>query len=176
MSTARYYGKYRGTVTNNVDPNQLGRVQVSVPDVFGNFSLNWAMPSVPYAGRQNAFYAIPPPQANVWVEFEGGDPEKPIWSGCFWGTGEIPSQALTPPPTVPHLLFQTTGNTILLLSDAPGPTGGIMLKTGSGAQITINDTGITIDNGKGASIKLTAAGVTIKGTPTAINDTALVVN
>ena len=172
----RYYGKYRGKVSNNTDPDNLGRVQVSVPAVFDNFTMNWAMPSVPYAGQSNAFYAIPPVGANVWVEFEGGDPEKPIWSGCFWGTGEVPSQATSTAAAIPHLLFQTTGQTTLLVSDAPGPTGGIILKTGSGAKIEINDTGITIDNGQGASIKLTAAGVTVTGSPTAINNTALVVN
>jgi uncharacterized protein involved in type VI secretion and phage assembly len=172
----RYYGKYRGKVTNNLDPLQLGRMQVSVPAVFGDFTLNWAMPSVPYAGMQNAFYAIPPVDANVWVEFEGGDPERPIWSGCFWGAGEVPSAATSTPPAVPHLLFQTTGQTTLLISDAPGPAGGIVLRTATGAKIEINDTGITIDNGKGASIKLTATSVTISGTPTAINNTALVVN
>lgn len=172
----RYYGKYRGKVTNNLDPEMLGRIQVSVPAVFGEFPLNWAMPSVPYAGMQNAFYAIPPIQANVWVEFEGGDPEKPIWSGCFWGTGEVPSGATSTPAAVPHLYFQTTGQTSLLISDAPGPAGGIVLKTLTGAKIEINDVGITIDNGKGAKIELTATAVTITGTPTSINKTALVVN
>jgi uncharacterized protein involved in type VI secretion and phage assembly len=172
----RFYGKYRGKVTNNLDPNRLGRVQVLVPAVFGEFAFNWAMPSVPYAGAQNAFYAIPPIGANVWVEFEAGDPERPIWGGCFWGDNEVPSKATQTPAVIPHLLFQTTGGTTFMLSDAPGPTGGILLKTTTGAKIEINDIGITIDNGKGASIKLTAASITIKGTPTAINDTALVVN
>jgi uncharacterized protein involved in type VI secretion and phage assembly len=172
----RFYGKYRGKVTNNIDPEQSGRMQVSVPAVFGDFALNWAMPSVPYAGLQNGFYAIPPLQANVWVEFEGGDPDKPIWSGCFWGTGEVPALALASPATIPHLLFQTTGQTTLLVSDAPGPTGGIMLKTTTGALITINDTGITISNGKGAIIQLTGTSVTITGTPTSVNGAALVVN
>lgn len=172
----QFYGKYRGKVTNNNDPEQRGRVQVSVPAVFGDFMFNWALPSVPYAGQQNAFYAIPPRDANVWVEFEAGDPEKPIWSGCFWGTGEVPATALAAAPTTPHLLFQTTGQTTLQVSDATGPTGGIMLKTAAGAKITINDTGITITNGQGATIQLTGSSVTIKGTPTAINDTALVVN
>lgn len=171
----RFYGKYRGKVQNNVDPDQNGRMMVTVPAVFGD-NPKWAMPSVPYAGMQNAFFAIPPLEANVWVEFEGGDPEKPIWSGCFWGKGEVPALALASPPAIPHLLFQTTGQTTLLISDAPGPTGGIMLKTSTGAMITINDTGITISNGKGAIIQLTGAGVTVTGTPTAINGAALVVN
>ncbi|HEY8204615.1 MAG TPA: phage baseplate assembly protein V [Pyrinomonadaceae bacterium] len=160
---SRYYGKYRGKVFNNTDPDQKGRIQVTVPAIFGDVPLNWAMPSVPYAGMQNAFYAIPPLQANVWVEFEGGDPEKPIWSGCFWGIGEVPALALATPSTVPHFLLQTTGQSTFLLSDAPGPTGGIMLKTTTGAAILINDTGITIQNGKGATIQMTGNSVMING-------------
>ena len=159
----QYYGKYRGKVMNNNDPEQRGRIQVSVPGVFGDFPLNWAMPSVPYAGMQSGFYAIPPPQANVWVEFEGGDQDKPIWSGCFWGTGEAPSMGIGTPAAVPHIAMQTTGLTVLLLSDQPGPTGGIMLKTTTGAMITINDTGIIISNGKGATIQLTGPSVSING-------------
>ncbi|HXQ70453.1 MAG TPA: phage baseplate assembly protein V [Pyrinomonadaceae bacterium] len=165
---SQYFGKYRGKVMNNVDPQQQGRIQVSVPAIFGNVPLNWAMPCSPYAGMQNAFFAIPPLQANVWVEFEGGDSGKPIWSGCFWGTGEVPALALATPTTVPHFLLQTTAQTTLLLSDAPGPTGGIMLKTSSGAAILINDAGITITNGKGATILMTNKQVLI-------NETALVI-
>lgn len=165
---SQYFGKYRGKVTNNVDPSNLGRIQVSVPAVFGDFTLNWAMPSVPYAGMQSGFYAIPPVQANVWVEFEGGDPDRPIWTGCFWGLGEAPSMALATPATIAHVLAQTTNQTLLLLSDAPGPTGGIMLKTATGAMITINDTGITITNGKGATIQLTGPTVSINGAAFAV--------
>ena len=121
------------------------------------------MPNSPYAGMQNGFYAIPPIQSNVWVEFEGGDPNFPIWSGCFWGTGEVPALALATPSTIPHFLLQTTGQSTFLLSDAPGPTGGIMLKTTTGAAILINDTGITIQNGKGATIQMTGTSVMING-------------
>jgi uncharacterized protein involved in type VI secretion and phage assembly len=158
-----YFGKYRGKVTNNLDPDNRGRIQVSVPAVFGEFAFNWAEPCVPYAGMQNGFYAIPPPQANVWVEFEGGNPEKPIWSGCFWGIGEVPPIALLAPATVPHITMQTTAQTTFQLSDAPGPTGGIMLKISTGAMILINDTGITISNGKGATIQMTGPSVSING-------------
>jgi len=87
-----FYGKYRGKVENNVDPMQLGRIQVNVPAVLGEGRMSWAMPCVPYAGSGVGFFAIPPNGANVWVEFEGGDPDYPIWSGCFWGTGEVPAQ------------------------------------------------------------------------------------
>lgn len=163
----QYFGKFAGKVTNNIDPDNTGRIMVTVAAVTGATPV-WAMPSVPYAGMQAGFYAIPPPLANVWVEYEGGDKEKPIWSGCFWGTGEAPSMGTATVATIPHIAMQTTGQTVLLLSDMPGPTGGIMLKTATGAMILINDTGITISNGKGASIQLTGPTVSINGAAFAV--------
>jgi hypothetical protein len=90
---ATYFGKYRGTVENPIDLKGIGRVQVSVPDVLGDGKLAWAMPCVPYAGNKVGFFAVPPKGASVWVEFERGDPDFPIWSGCFWELGQTP----TPP-------------------------------------------------------------------------------
>ena len=165
---SQYFGKYRGKVTNNLDPSNLGRIQVSVPAVFGDFELNWAVPCVPYAGPQAAFYAIPPVGASVWVEFEAGDPDHPIWTGGFWALGEVPSQAISTPAAIDHVVLQTPGPTLLLLSDMPGPTGGIVLSTATGAKITINDLGITIDNGKGAKIELKGPTVSINGTAFAV--------
>lgn len=90
----RYWGKYRGVVKDNVDKLGLGRILVSVPSVPG-LATNWALPCAPYAGSQVGFYAIPPINAMVWVEFEGGDPTHPIWVGCFWQTGEVPTEVGT---------------------------------------------------------------------------------
>jgi uncharacterized protein involved in type VI secretion and phage assembly len=90
----RYFGKYRGLVKNNVDPLKLGRIQATVPAVFG-MATNWALPCAPYAGNQVGFYAIPPIGAKVWIEFEGGDPTYPIWSGCFWQDSEVPTEVGT---------------------------------------------------------------------------------
>jgi hypothetical protein len=84
-------GKYRGKVVNNVDPLMLGRIIALVPAI-SEMPLSWATPCVPYAGRGVGFFAVPPIGANVWIEFEGGDPGKPIWTGCFWGKGEAPAQ------------------------------------------------------------------------------------
>jgi hypothetical protein len=62
---------------------------------------------------------------------------------------------------VSHVVIQTTMQTTLLLSDDPSPTGGILLKTSTGAMLAINSTGITISNGQGASIVLTGPTVTV---------------
>jgi Type VI secretion system/phage-baseplate injector OB domain len=155
----RFYGKYRGKVTNNVDPMQQGRVQVSVPAVLGDGSLSWAMPSVPFAGPQVGFFAVPPANANVWVEFEGGDPDYPIWSGCFWGTGEVPAL-----PAVAEMKVIKTGAVTVTLNDLPG-AGGFTVEVAPPAvatplKIACTSAGIEISNGA-ASVKLDPATVNI---------------
>lgn len=151
----QYFGKYRGTVVSNLDPQNRGRLLVSVPDVLGLAPSTWALPCVPLAGMQNGIFALPIIGAGVWVEFEQGDPDFPIWVGCFWGSGaEVPTMARAVPPLVPGITLQTPLQNGLTISDLPGPTGGILLKTATGAAIAVNDAGIFIQNGKGASLSL----------------------
>lgn len=160
--TQRYAGKYRGMVLNNIDPLQQGRLQVQVPDVAGLVPTSWAMPCVPIAGLQNGMFAMPVIGAGVWVEFEQGNPEYPIWVGCFWGSAaEVPALARATPPPTSAITFQTPLQNGLTVSDLPGPTGGIMIKSATGATLIVNDTGIYIQNGKGASITLVGPAVTI---------------
>ena len=158
----KYYGKYRGMVLNNIDPEQRGRLLVQLPDVLGLLTSSWAMPCVPMAGPQMGTYFVPLIGSGVWVEFEGGNPDYPIWTGGFWGSAaEVPALALAGIPTSPNIVLQTTGQNTIVVSDLPGPTGGIMLKSATGASIIVNDTGIYIQNGKGASIVMTGPTVTI---------------
>ncbi|MCX6223385.1 MAG: phage baseplate assembly protein V [Bacteroidia bacterium] len=85
----RYFGKYRGLVTDNNDPTVRGRIKVQVPAVLGDLE-SWAMPCLPYSGNRMGSYAIPEVGAGVWVEFEAGDASYPIWSGGFWADNELP--------------------------------------------------------------------------------------
>ncbi len=162
----KYYGLYRATVVNNIDPLQSGRLQVLAPDVGGLTPSTWAMPCMPMAGIQNGIYAVPIIGSGVWVQFEGGDPDYPVWIGGWWGSAaEVPALALAPPPIPPgqNVVLQTSGQNTMMLSDsAPTPvTGGIVLKSTTGATIVVNDTGIYINNGKGASINMVGPAVTI---------------
>jgi uncharacterized protein involved in type VI secretion and phage assembly len=157
---SEFFGKYRGKVENNVDPLQQGRVQVSVPAVLGEGRASWAMPCVPFAGNGVGLFLIPPNGANVWVEFEGGNPDYPIWSGCFWGTGEVPAS-----PAVAEMKVLKTAAGTITINELPG-VGGITIETTSGAKIAITATGIEITNGQGGSIKLT-------GPQISLNDGAL---
>jgi len=160
--TQKFYGKYRGTVLNNVDPMQIGRLMVQVPDVSALIPSSWAMPSFPITGKQMGAYMIPQIGAGVWVEFEQGNPDYPIWSGCWYGSAaEVPALALAGNPASPNIVLQTALQNSIVISDLPGPTGGIMLKSTTGATIIVNDTGIYIQNGKGASLIMTGPTVTI---------------
>lgn len=151
------FGKYRGKVESNLDPQNQGRIQVSAPAVLGDGRLSWAMPCVPYAGPGVGSFAVPPVGANVWVEFEGGDPDHPIWSGCFWGLKEAPLV-----PAVAQVKVLQTESTSITLDDTPG-SGGISIETTAGMKIKINDSGIEISNGRGASIKLKGPTVSLNG-------------
>lgn len=149
----RFYGKYRGQVTSNVDPQKMGRVQVSCPAVLGDGRLSWAMPSVPYAGPQVGFFAIPPVDANVWVEFEGGDLDYPIWSGCFWSAGDAPA-------ALAGQKVWKTENATLTLSDLPGESG-VKLEVATPELTLVMDAGgIEIRNGN-AKVKWTPGSVSV---------------
>lgn len=178
-SSNRFYGKYRGTVVNNIDPMQQGRLLVQVPDVGGLTPSSWAEPCVPLAGptgTQMGVYLVPPIGAGVWVEFEQGDPDRPIWTGCRWGSAaDIPVLALAGLPVSPNIVLQTAGQNTIMVSDLPGPTGGIMLKSMTGASIIVNDTGIYIQNGKGASLTMIGTALTVTGTPVDVNMGAMTI-
>ena len=113
-------------------------------------------------GTQMGVYLLPPIGAGVWVEFEQGDPDYPIWVGCRWGSAaEVPALALAGLPISPNIVLQSAAQNTIMISDVPGPTGGIMLKSTTGATIIVNDTGIYIQNGKGASLVMAGPTVTI---------------
>jgi hypothetical protein len=156
---SQFFGKYRGKVAQNIDPMQLGRVQVSVPAVLGEGSMSWAMPCAPYGGPGVGFFTVPPVGANVWVEFEAGDSDYPIWSGCFWGVGEVPAQ-----PALPQMKVWKTDGITLTLSDIPG-AGGVTLEVNppvvaTPLKMVFNASGIELTNGA-ASVKLTPASVSL---------------
>ncbi len=158
----RHYGKFRGVVINNLDPMQMGRLQVQVPDVLGLGVSSWAMPCVPFAGQQSGAFVLPQVGSGVWVEFEQGKPDYPIWVGGFWGSAaEVPALALAGLPASPSIVLQTGGQNTLMISDLPGPAGGILLKTKTGAMISISDVGITLSNGQGATVMLAGPAVNI---------------
>lgn len=131
----RFYGKYRGTVTD-VDPDTL-RIKAKVPAVLGRQKTGWCMPCVPYAGSDIGFAFLPEAGAGVWIEFEGGEVSYPIWSGCYWRTDEVPSDAA---PTVKAIVTKS-GHTILLDDDEET----ITITDPNNNSITLESSGITLE-------------------------------
>ena len=156
---AKFYGKYRGKVTDINDPLMIGRIRAQVPDVMGDEESGWAMPCAPFGGSGMGFFALPAVDAGVWIEFEQGNPDHPLWSGCWFGSSqEVPSTLLSPP--YKKMMIITEGGNSILLDDTTG-SGGITLESAGGQKIKILGTGIEIDNGSGGTIKLTGSQVSV---------------
>lgn len=159
---SKFFGKYRGKVEQNIDPFNQGRVQVSCPAVLGKGKLSWAMPSTPFAGKGVGLFLVPPTGANVWVEFEGGHPDHPIWSGCFWELGETPAL-----PALAQVKMLKTDYITLTLNDVPVPgVGGFKLEVQppiSPVPVTIETTptGLKLSCGPKSVVELTAATVNV---------------
>ncbi len=161
----KYTGPYRGVVVSNVDPLKFGRLLVQVEDVLGDDPCIWATPVSPMGGLASGGYVVPQPRAGVWVVFENGDPDRAVWTG-FWrgGVGEVPPAAQNVPPGTPQIILGTPTQNYLLITDAPGPTGGIQIQLHGpgGPYIKINESGIELSAGPGqATIRLAGPLVTI---------------
>jgi uncharacterized protein involved in type VI secretion and phage assembly len=174
MEDRKYYGKYPGTVVQNIDPENRGRLMCEVTDVLGFVPGSWAECCAPLAGPVGppmGAYLVPPIGAGVWIEFMYGDPSKPIWTGCRFGSAaNVPPIARLGLPVSPSIVLQTAGQNALVISDTPGPQGGIMIKSTTNAFIIVNDTGIYISNGKGATITMVGKQIDInQGAITVLN-------
>jgi hypothetical protein len=151
----RFWGKYRGRVVGNADPERRGRVQVVVPEILGAQVTIWAMPCVPYAGDGVGLFVLPPVGANVWVEFEAGNLNLPILAGCFWASGEVPEGAGDP-----GILVLRTSIGLLRIDDQAGE---VRIEA-QGATITLAAGEVTVEAGtvtqsaNGARTVLSASG------------------
>jgi uncharacterized protein involved in type VI secretion and phage assembly len=156
-----HFGKHRGEVLNTLDPLGLGRIQVGVPGLLDNSTLAWAMPCLPGAGPNVGIFVIPPVGAKVWVEFERGDLDYPIWSGGFWGTGETPAPM---GPTQAMTRVWAGDNFKVEILDMPGAgTLAITLTTPSGeAKLAADASALELSWGQ-SSVKLSVDGVSING-------------
>jgi hypothetical protein len=161
-ATSDYYpGLYRGTVTLNTDPEFRGRLMLTIPDVLSFSPSTWVEPCTPLSGPTGpamGVYMVPAVGAGVWVMFEHGDVNLPVWIGCRFDTAaNVPPLALLGNPLDPTIHIQSLLQHSISISDVPPTpaTGGIVLKSTTGAMIVVNDSGIFINNGKGATITLT---------------------
>jgi uncharacterized protein involved in type VI secretion and phage assembly len=148
----RHFGKYRGEVVDNADPDDLGRVKVKVPRLTHDEELGWALPAFPYGGAsEQGFFAVPDVGASVWVEFEGGDLSYPIWSGTWYGDNEIPEGA-----DFNKKIWKTSSGHKIVLDD-DGST--IEITDANDNTIVMEQSKITIDAGSATKIIVNAPSI-----------------
>lgn len=116
-STSTFFGKYRGIVTDNQDPNSLGRLRARVPEVLGDVETGWALPALPYSGDGSGVYTIPAPGAGVWIEFEAGDVSRPIWTGCWWADNQLPKNETGSNTTPDRKIIRSEQGLLVSLDD-----------------------------------------------------------
>ena len=153
----RIYGKYQGTVMNNLDPQSLGRLQAFVPRVLGEIPTGWAKPCVPYAGPTSGFFSVPPIGAGVWIEFEAGDVSQPIWTGCYWGAAELPMKPPGAPSQPTTRIWRTETGLTVVMDD--------MAQT-----ITLTD-GVTLNS---VEVSVATGTVTVKGAVQVVSSAPLI--
>ena len=143
----RFFGKYRAIVKQVLDGDDLGKLIVTLPEVYDDQDSPPAWPCVPYAGPKHGFVALPEQNDGVWVEFEAGDPSNPVWTGCWWADGDMPDPADTNVRT-----WASSGGLKIVMDDDAGelrlehPGGAAIKLSDDGLQLSFNDTTITLDD------------------------------
>jgi uncharacterized protein involved in type VI secretion and phage assembly len=166
---SKYFGKYRGLVKDNDESSQgfkpRGRLLVSVPQVLGADTEVWAMPCVPYAGKNVGLFALPPTGTVVWVEFEAGDPSYPIWTGCVWALGDIDAT-----DAKPDIKFFRTEKFKLRIDDSASEA---LIEIQDGSQILISSTEITIKSSQTITNDASGKKTVLSGASFAVDNGAL---
>ena len=158
QSEVRYYGKYRGFVVENKDPEKRGRLRVSVPSILGQATTYWALPCLPFGGLlDQGLFSVPKKSSQVWVEFEEGNCRHPIWTGTFWQTQkDVPSETADDDEEPTSTLLKTPSGHLLHFQDKSGEEQ-IRLSHNSGAELHMDEKGsVALTDSNGAILRLDA--------------------
>ena len=161
-----YFGKYRGIVTDVADPENRCRIRARVDSLLDGQDTGWAMPASPFAGDGHGFVMLPKVGSGVWIEFEAGSLDNPIWSGGWWANGQRPD----PQGDQVRVIVSENGHQVVL-DDAAGEvkivhSGGPEIKmtatevtiTVGSCELKISTTDISLNNGL---VKVGLAGVSL---------------
>jgi len=162
QSQERYFGKYRGLVVDNQDPENRARVTLKVPSVLSETVSHWAEPCLPFGGlADQGLFLVPEIGAQVWVEFEEGNPNKPIWTGTLWQrSGDVPAEAAERSPNMRQL--KTPCGHILSFDDTAGEEA-VRLHHAADAELKIDPQGsVQLSDSSGASLEMDASGTSVE--------------
>jgi Type VI secretion system/phage-baseplate injector OB domain len=137
----RYYGVYSGTIYSNADPDNLGRLQLSIPAVYGDKPFKyWAFPRGVIAAKGVGFYFVPNEGEKVRVSFENGDPRFPLWEYGWWAEGEAPDGA-----TPEKKIIRTTAGHTIVFNDKEGEEA-ITITDKAGNKYTLDKEGCSTES------------------------------
>lgn len=152
----QHFGKYRATVVDNKDPQKLGRIRVRVDSLLvdsedriesDEIVTDWATPCLPCGGlADQGFFFVPEQDAKVWVEFEEGNLDRPLWVGSFWTSQATPpAEALNMVGTEQdrqpkRRVLKTSSGHVLEFSDVDGKEA-ITLRHKDGATLQLDEKG-----------------------------------
>jgi Uncharacterized protein conserved in bacteria len=164
--TTTYYGKYRATVADISDPENLCRIRANVPAVFHDQISQWAMPAFPFAGDGHGVVFLPKVGDGVWIEFEAGDLRYPIWSGGWFANGQRPQPQGERVRVIVsdrgHKVVLDDENNTIVVSHAGGPeirlSSSAIVMTSGNSELKMTRTEISLNRGM---VEVTAAGVSL---------------
>ena len=150
----KYYGKYRGFVVHNDDPERRARLRLRVPSVLGDAVTGWALPCLPFGGlADQGLYLVPEPGSRVWVEFEEGELSYPLWTGTYWERPEEAPVELAEDDPTQRVLKTPTGHT-LVFEDSPGEEAVRLIHAGGASLELAADGSVRLTDSAGAALRL----------------------
>jgi len=154
-----FFGLYPAIVTDIVDPDRLGRVQVSFPWLGsdGDSVRAWATLLTPYADDNQGFVALPEVQTQVVVGFEAGDLHRPYVVGACWNGKEMMPVTATKPNN--KRLIRSRSGSVLEFDDTDGATK-VTLSTSKGHKVVLDEGSrqLQVTHQDGSTVTFTASG------------------
>ena len=145
-------------VTDNKDPDRLGRVRVRFRAGKRRQDA-WARVAVPMAGKERGMYFLPEIEDEVLVAFENGDLAQPYVIGALWSRRDPPPESNADGSNDRRLIRSRKGHQ---LTFDDGEAGAVDLRLNDGRRIRLDDQAVTIDDGKGNAISIESASGTLR--------------
>jgi uncharacterized protein involved in type VI secretion and phage assembly len=161
---ARFWGVAVGVVTNNKDPDGLGRVKVSLPWLADRFETDWARIASPMAGAARGLYAMPEVNDEVLVGFEHGRLDAPFVLGALWNGKDKPPESNADGKNDRRSLTSRSGHVIRLTDTSGGERVEIIDKTGKNSVVLDTKTNtVTVSADVDVVVRATKGKLTLAG-------------
>ncbi len=156
-------GALVGIVTNNQDPDELGRVKLNFPWLSEDHESDWARVAAPMAGKDRGFFFLPEVDDEVLVIFEHGDIRKPMVCGGLWNGVDKPPETNSDGQNNLRVIQSRSGHQIILNDTEDNELIEVIDKTKKN-KITIDskENTITISTDKDISLSAPEGKITLE--------------